>query len=272
MGTPAYCEATFHYHDGVEAVPVTSTVLDGRRARDDIDFERSGFGRVDHASAVRDWHDPCELDQVYRPELAEFATEFTWCDVAISFPLISRSVEAALTEPDYGPIEFVHSDFTSDYGPMVTGADRPYRAFVDPLLAEQGLARRDLVDASRLMVLQWWRNIGPVDADTPLAMCDASAIPESRLMRQVVPFYGGLRLDFEIFAVRPPDPGTSDDWYTYPRMTDEEVIVLRTYDSARVDAGTPYWTPHSAFRDPHVDGAPEHRRESVEGRALCIWH
>ena len=160
--------------------------------------------------------------------------------MSVAFPAIARSMEAARTTPDYGPIEFVHSDFTDDYGPMVTEADRPYRSFLDPLLAAHGLGRDDVVDASRLMVLQWWRNVGPVDADFPLAVCDAESVP-------------------------------SDRWFTFPRMTSDEVLVLRTYDSKLADEGRAFWTPHSAFRDPHVRDDPAHRRSSVEARALCIW-
>jgi hypothetical protein len=267
-----YCAATFHYHDGLSARPVEMTVLDARVAGADLDFEHSGFTRVDHRSDVRDWNDPVEVDRVYRPEMEAFARGFTGCDVAVAYPLINRSLEAAQTEPDYGPIEFVHSDFTDDYGPMVREPDRPYRGFLDPILAERGLQRDVVEGASRLMMLQWWRNTGPVEADYPLALCDAETIPESRLVRETVPTYGGLRLDFQIFAVRPPTDVDADTWYTYPRMRDDEALVIRTYDSACVEAGRPYWTPHSAFRDPHVAGTPEHRRASVEARALCIWH
>ena len=269
MASPVYCETTFHYHDGVTGVAVPSTVLDGRCSAAPADFERCGFALVDHRSAVTDWSDRRELDRVYRPELERFAVDFTGCDMAVSFPLIARSLEAARAEPDHAPIEFVHSDFTDDYGPMVTEPGRPYRSFLDPLLADHGLTHDDVVTASALMVLQWWRNVGPVDADVPLAVCDAESVPPDRLVRQMLPYYAGLRLDFEIFAVRPPE--SSDRWFTYPRMTSDEVLVLRTYDSELADEGRAFWTPHSAFRDPHVPDDPAHRRASIEARALCLW-
>ena len=203
--------------------------------------------------------------------MAAFAVDFTGCDAAVVFPVIPRSREAAERVADYAPIEFVHSDFTDDYGPMVTEPDRPYRRFLDPLLEEHGIARTTVTEASRLMVVQWWRNVGPQEADFPLAMCDAECVPPERLMRQMLPYYGGLRLDFEIFAVRPPGTGDTDRWYTYPQMRPDEVVVLRTYDSACVADGSHFWTPHSAFRDPHVPDGVEHRRVSVEARALCLW-
>ena len=266
-----YCQATLNYHDGVAAVPTVVDVRDGREAGDLIDFERCGFQRVDAPSAVADWSDLSIVDRVGRPEFERFAVEFSGCDIAIGLPLIARSRRAAEAVADYGPIEFVHSDFTDDYGPMVTEPGRPYRQFLDPLLADRGLARTDLVDASRLAVLQAWRSVGPIEVDYPLAVCDASSIGEHRLKRQVISHYGGRRLDFEIFTVRPPGDGDDDRWYTYPRLGHDEALLIRTYDSERAANGLPFWTPHSAFRDPHVPDGPEHRRESVELRAICAW-
>lgn len=272
MTPPVYADATFNYHDGSAAVPTSAAVLDARSAECSTDFARSGFTRIDHRSAVTDWQDQAELDDVYRSEMAAFAVDFTGCDTAVAFPVIARSREAAERVADYAPIEFVHSDFTDDYGPMVTEPDRPYRRFLDPLLEASGIEREEVTSASRLMVVQWWRNVGPADADYPLAMCDAECIPPDRLVRQMLPYYGGLRLDFEIFGVRPPAAGDTDRWYTYPQMHAGEVVVLRTYDSEGAAAGRHFWTPHSAFRDPHVPGGAAHRRESIEARALCIWH
>jgi hypothetical protein len=54
-------------------------------------------------------------------------------------------------------------------------------------------------------------------------------------------------------------------------MGPDEAVLLRTYDSACADAGRPFWTPHSAFRDPSVPETPENHRASVEMRALCLW-
>ena len=85
----------------------------------------------------------------------------TGCDGAISYPPIHRSREEAQKTPDYAPIELVHSDFTDDYGPMITDPDRRYRAFLDPLLASRGLAHADVQAATRLMVLQFWPITGP---------------------------------------------------------------------------------------------------------------
>lgn len=264
-----YCDATFNYVGAMSYEPVVQPVLDAREA--DLDFEECGFTRFDFESRVDDWTDAAGVDRVHGPEFHQVALDFTGADHAVVYPCIVRSPASAREVGDYAPITTVHSDFTEDYGRMVTDPRRPYRAFLEPALRHHGLDYDDVRSADRLMMLQLWRNTGPVEADHPLALCDARSVPVERLGRTVIPEYGGQRLEFEAFFAQPPPPGTPDHWYTYPRLESHEVVALRTYDSECVDAGRPFWTLHSAFRDPSVPDGPEHRRESVEMRALCIW-
>jgi hypothetical protein len=271
MAHGVYCQATLNYFDGAVGRPMTVDVLDGRRAADDLEFEACGFQLVEHESAVTDWHDHAQVDRVHRPEAEALVTEITGCDVAISYPPIHRSREEAQKTPDYAPIELVHSDFTDDYGPMITDPDRRYRAFLDPLLESHGLGHADVRSATRLMVLQFWRNTGPKRPDYPLAFCAADGVGPDRLVREMLPEYGGLRVDSQFYAVRPPDDADPDRWYTFPDLTTAEAVALRTYDSRCVDESRPFWTPHSAFRDPNVPAADRQYRKSVESRVLCIW-
>ncbi|MEM7141836.1 MAG: CmcJ/NvfI family oxidoreductase [Actinomycetota bacterium] len=271
--TAIHCTAPLHYVDRstFEAAPVPTEIRDGRVGLADRAFEDCGFTLLDHASAVTDWRSEVHLDEVHGPEVAELAKAFTGCGITVTYPSLVRSPRAAELTEDYAPIDFVHSDFTEDYGRMVVEPDRPYRAFLDPLLDAQGLTPADLAAADRLMLLQFWRNTGPVEADYPFALCDARTIPESCMVRQVIPEYGGLHLEFETFGVWTPSGDVSPEWYTFPNLGIDEVVALRTYDSRCVDQGRPFWTPHSAFRDPGVEASPQTRRESVEMRVLCVW-
>lgn len=272
---PVFCDASFNYYADIDGpVAVVQPVLDGRAVPDAaLPFDECGFQLISHpSSAVTDWSDQAALDGPGAAEFSALARSFTGCDVAMVYPSIVRNPAIAKRVSDYAPILFVHSDFTHDYRGMVTEEDRPYRSFLLRTLERHGLTQDDLRSASRLMMLQLWRNVGPVRPDHPLAFCDARdvAAPERRVPI-VVPEYGGERLDFEAFAFRAPGPGEVDHWYTFPAMTADEAVLLRTYDSACADEGRPFWTPHSAFRDPTVAEAPDNRRASVEMRALCIW-
>jgi len=263
-----YCDATLNYSKGEDRQPLDVTIHDGRAALGQLDFETCGFAFMEHRSKVRDWRDQAELEAVHVPEIHDLVQQFMGCDHAIVYSPLIRSPDSASRTPDFAPIDFVHSDFTEDYGDMVREAGRPYHEFLDPLLAEQGLRPADVAAASRVALIQFWRNTGDVQPDYPLAICDGSTVPRSQLRTFLVPEYGGERLEFETFGVVPP----ADDhtWYTFPRMSTDEVLVFRTYDSRCQEEGRAFWTPHTAFRDPVAgDAAPP--RESVEMRALCLF-
>ena len=239
------------------------------------ELRERGFTLVEHESAVADWTDQVEIDQVHRDEVRELFRSLAGCDNVVVYPGIIRSPYSAQHMADYAPIEFVHSDFTDDYHGMVIEADRPYQEFLRPNLERAGLTRDDLAGASRIAMLQLWRNTGPRWPDAPFALCDARDVPLRRLLPFVIPEYGGLRLEFEIFAALPPGEGDVDRWYTYPGMQRHEVIALRTFDSDRARSGEPFWTLHSAFIDPTAPpdtSGTVPRRQSLEMRALCIWH
>jgi hypothetical protein len=260
-----YCQATFNYMGR----PVDLPVLDGRQSTPH--FEDSGFTLLAHESSVTDWRDQPLVDDVHAAEIEKLACSFAGCDLAVVYPALFRNPDAARATPDYAPITFVHSDYTDAFGSMIVNDEHPYRAFLDPVLDRYGVSRTELKGASRTMMLQFWRNTGPPRADHPLAFCDARDIGPARQQRFIVPEYGGQHLEFETFGFTPPSDGDVDRWYTFPEPRADEVVTFRTYDSACVVEDRPFWTPHSAFRDPSVPDAPQHRRASVEMRALCLW-
>ncbi|HSG88300.1 MAG TPA: CmcJ/NvfI family oxidoreductase [Pseudomonadales bacterium] len=266
-----WCETTLNFSEPgrEEPIPVPVQIIDARSVRG-LELERCGFTLLQHESAVDDWRDEAELASVHAKEIRALAKKQSGAHKVIVYPPIVRSPRTAARVEDYAPIHYVHSDFTDDFRAMVEDPSRPYAEFITPLLAEQGLTQADVARASRVLMLQFWRNIGDEWPDCPLAVCDGRDVPRARLHAFVVPEYGGRRIEFETFGVRPPATPDADHWYTYPGMTQEEVLVLRTYDSRCVDKGWAFWTPHSAFVDPTA-GPEAPRRESVEMRALCLF-
>ena len=60
---------------------------------------------------------------------------------------------------------------------------------------------------------------------------------------------------------------SSQRWYYAPRMTPDEVLLIKGWDS--LDDGRARHTPHGAFNVPETgDDAPP--RESIEVRSLVI--
>lgn len=267
-----YCRATMNYvgREGLSAGPRTVEVeiRDGRVAPLP-GWRECGFERLDHSPSVRDWTDDAEIATVHYPEAEALARALTGFDHALVADHVKRNAEGAKREREQDPVRLVHSDFADDYGDIVRRNYRNVRGRGAAALARNGLTGDDVARARRIVMLQLWRNLGAPKMDLPVAWCDARTVSRD----EVVPFrYTGYVAGADAFdavaIVAPSDPDRHG-WYTFPSLTAEEVVAFRTYDTDMVPAGTTYFTPHSAFRDPAVDlGAPS--RFSVELRIVCL--
>ena len=255
---------TLNYLSG----PAQVKIGDGRRASLP-GWETCGFERLDHSPVVRDWNDDEAIVREHYPEMEELAAKLTGCDVALVSGHIKRNVDEARKHGDLAPITFVHSDFADSYGPQLRRryADALPEAGFAESLERAGIDGAVVAGARRIVVLQFWRNVGPPKMDLPLAFCDCRTVPRSQVQPIQVTNYAGGGFDFEALGVQ---RSAEQAWYAFDSLTVDEVIAFRTFDSDRVDTGEPYWTPHSAFRDPEVElGRPS--RSSIELRATCVF-
>ena len=263
-----YCTATMNYAKGVDDIePVSVEVHNGRLAND-LRWEENGFQLFQHTSRVDDWSDDAEIEQKYYGEMEAFAKALAGCDHALLAEHISRNPEAAKVHQDYAPIEYVHSDFTESYGDLVRGLYDRSEPGAAEALQRAGLDGSEIDAAPRLLILQFWRNIGPSVMDLPIAFCDSQSVPAEDVFAIHVPNYANAGQPFDTFGERPAGGG-DHRWYTFPEMRANEVVAFRTYDSACVNGQQPFWTPHSAFADPLHDNAPA--RYSIEVRATCVY-
>jgi hypothetical protein len=271
MGT-AFCRTTLNYTAGGSAggrAPLEVQVLDGRAAGLPS-WEVCGFERVAHASAVTDWHDDAEIDAVHLPEMEVLARELTGCDHATVTNAIKRGPDEAARHADLAPISFVHSDFAAGYDALIRRSARESPG-AQPALRRNGLTAASFERARRIVVLQFWRNLGPARMDLPIAFCDARTLRLDDARAFAVRDYAGAGgPTFEALAILAPTDPERHRWYAYPDLDRDEVVAFRTYDTELVASGVPYFTPHSAFRDPTVPlGAPA--RCSIELRATCLF-
>ena len=139
-------------------------------------------------------------------------------------------------------------------------------------MKEAGITAAEL-DNSRLIMINTWRNISehPLTR-SPLGVCDATTVSTDDFCRSSVGAAGKLGqasggmggdavLDFYSSTFNP-----AHQWYWYPKMTNAEVLLIKTFDSAL----SPFRPGlHSAFDDDDTpDDAPE--RQSCEARVLCL--
>ena len=260
------CRSTLNYLDGGMT---EVTIRDGRTA-DLPGWETCGFELRAHDTAVTDWADDEMIERVHYPEIAQLAKQLSGCDHVLVFGHIKRNPIKAAEHGDLAPITLVHSDFADSYGDVIRGRYRSPGPDAERSLAEAGLTGEDVERAQRTLVLQFWRNIGPAKMDQPLAFCDARTVPRSQIRAFPVTNYAGGGIDFDALGVVAPDDPAEHGWYWFEGLRPDEVVVFRTYDTARIGTDEPYWTPHSAFRDPEVElGRPS--RSSIELRATCLY-
>jgi hypothetical protein len=268
-----FCRAELNYVSADVVLPVTRDVeiLDGRAA-ELPGWENCGFELVDHPSAVQDWSDDVEVAAVHHAEVEALAKAMTGCDHALVAGHIKRGPDQARLHQDLAPITFIHSDFAPSYLELIRGSFRKDANNPGGLLAleRNGVTADDVQDAGRLVILQFWRNLGPAKMDHPIAFCDARSVRLEDALAFPVSNYAGSGFDFEALAVCAPDEPDRHRWYAFPQLRPDEAVVFRTFDTDLVRAGRTFFTPHSAFRDPEVPiGQPA--RRSIELRATCVY-
>lgn len=264
-----YCRTTLNYESGDHPLPVETDILNGR-ITSKLTWEECGFELLQHSSGVGNWWNDDEVDRIYYDEIETLARKLTSCDHVLFYPAIFRSEAMAKKHPDFAPIQHVHSDFTETYGEMIKNPDHPYREIFEPFMAGAGISSENIRNASRIIALQFWRNIGPALPDFPIGFCDCRTVAREALTPVLVREYGGVRNDVEVFVASQPNFEGQHHWYTFPCLSADEVVVFRTYDSARVECGKAFWTLHSAFRDTSLS-ADAPARQSLELRAICLY-
>ena len=269
-----FCRAVLNYlpQSGLEGARESETevvIFDGRAAQLP-GWQECGFEVVRHSSAVRGWFDDAEIASVHYAEIEDLARKMTHADVALVSGHIRRSPEDAQRHHQLSPIQLVHSDFAAGHADNIR---RSYQESpsVAATLSRHGATGDMVAGAARIVILQFWRNLGPAKMDYPLALCDVRTVIPSESRAFHVTDYAGSGSNFDALGIVAPDDLSRHRWYTFPELMLDEVIAFRTYDTDLVRDQKTYFTPHSAFRDPEVVvGDPA--RTSVELRATCLFH
>ena len=251
------------------AVDAVEVDIHDARNNSGLNWEAAGFELIQHESQVSDWTSEADISEHYYAEMEAKARELTGCDHALIGGHILRNPVEAAKHLDYAPIQFVHSDFTHSYGELIKDRYLSSEPFAQKALDRAGVDASVVTSAKRILILQFWRNVGPEEMDLPLAFCDARSVPSEDLVSFHVPEYGGDAVPFDTFGVSKPAVAGAHRWYVFPQLKVNEAVAFRTYDSERATTGAPFWTPHSAFPDPLVHGP--RARHSIEVRATCLF-
>jgi hypothetical protein len=226
-------------------------IFDARPIAGGISLDREGFALVRHPTVVRNFYDDKEVRAVYYPAVEAFLKATLKADRVFIFDhTVRKRVEGAADVRGAGPRQpsaNVHVDQTERSGPNRVREHLPDEA-------------AELLKG-RVQVINLWRPIrGPV-RDTPLAMCDGQTVAPGDLVASDLIY---PNRDGENYTVK---YNANHRWFYVPKMTADEALLLKCYDSAT--DGRTRFVPHTAFADPATppDAPP---RESIELRTLVF--
>ena len=218
--------------------------------RDTFDLETQGFEFLDHRSEMADFFDSKELISIYYKEVEALVKQRTGASRVHVFDHTLRSGDEATrnTKLVREPVARVHNDYTDWSGPNR----------VRDLLPDES----DDLLSRRFAIVQVWRAIrNPIESD-PLAICDARTIAAKDLLVSERRYPNRIGQTYQVAH----NPG--QDWYYFPKMTRDEALVFKVFDSAT--DGRARFTAHSAFSDP-ASSENAFPRESIEMRTFAFF-
>lgn len=209
-------------------------------------LERNGFELHASRSALTNFSDTEAIESIYYRESEALLKRLTGAKEAVIFDHTLR--DGTHREEGHGvrvPVRYVHNDQTFVSGP------RRVRDHLPPERAQQWLE-------GRIAIVNLWRPLSDVES-SPLAMCDARSIALTDLVTSDLVYRDKVGETYA-FVFNP-----QHRWYYFPRMTQDEIVLLKIYDSA--GGSTARFTAHTAFDDPTSAGDAPPRR-SIELRIL----
>jgi hypothetical protein len=268
---PQTIEATLDYFIDTGATPVTLvgdygksdvrtgggnsdphriTLRNGRLDVAQFSIERDGFRFVEHHSQCPDFYRNGAIRSVYYPEMEELIKKESGASRVVIFDHTLRTDDQNWREENKirEVVRRVHNDYTEWSAPQR----------VRDVMGEEA---EDLL-TRRFAIVQVWRPIRHPVESWPLAIADAGSLaPED----MVVTERRYQNRTGQTYAITfNPD----HRWYWFPRMTPDEALVFKVFDSQR--EGTARWTAHTAFADPTTQPGAR-QRESIEIRSLAFF-
>jgi len=226
-------------------------IHDARELEPPATLDLQGFALVEQHTGVVDFYAMDSIKADYEAEIRDLVLAATGGSEVLIFDHTLRSDSSSVRgeRQTREPATVIHNDYTDQ------SAERRLRDLLPAAEAEERLQRR-------FAIVNTWRSVGEPVIRSPLACCDAATIEAGDLVaseRRAAERIGEL----ELIRWNP-----DHRWYYYPEMNRDEVLLIKTFDSAR--DGRARRSIHSAFENPlAADNAPP--RESIESRCLVFF-
>jgi hypothetical protein len=216
----------------------------------DLSLDRQAFVLVNHDTAVRSFYDKDEIKRTWEPEVEALIKRETGASKVVVFDHTIRAADRGVERGHRAPVRSVHNDYTEKSGPQRVRELLP---------ADEAEARL----RKRFVEINVWRNIAhdPVEM-SPLGFVDSQSIaPRDLAVCDLI--YADRTGEIYIGVYN-----ADHRWYYFPRMTREEAVLIKCYDSLK--DGRARFSLHSAFDDPTSPKNPK-PRESIETRTFAFF-
>ncbi len=250
------------------------TVRDGRSVKDRFTLDTHGFVLAEHESAVSDFFDSEQVDNIYPDEVTQVVRQLTGADhIALRGWMVrtsgdlSRQQRKIVGYTHQGGIQPPASDAHVDYMP-----DRA-EAMAEHIYKGSFAGEKPY---SRFIASSLWRTFSPPPQDWPLALCDGSTVsgnegtPNALVIVDEIPdretMLGELADEETAITAAVFQYNPDHRWWYFSDMNRDEVVLLKFHDS---DQTSTRRVPHTAFHDPSF--ADAHTRESIEFRTFAYF-
>ncbi len=226
-------------------------IHDARRLRPPANLDRQGFALDRHVTGVKDFYRLESERPRYERELSERVLSATGGTAVRVFDHTLRSDSPAVRgrRRTREPAAVIHNDYT----------DASARKRLLEILP--GKEARERL-GQRFAIVNVWRSVRGTVRNSPLALCDAATLGDGDRVaaeRRALDRIGEL----ELVRWNP-----AHRWYYYPDLSEQECLLIKTFDSATDGRATR--CIHTAFADPlaPADAPP---RESLESRMFVFF-
>lgn len=237
--------------------PREVTIKDARPIVDQLDLDDQGFTLISHHSSVSHLRTPAELNEAYHNELIEVVRDITGADRVLPY---RRYLQVRLSQRAPGengdettrPAGFVHMDITAEtFGNWARWTQE-----------DEGL---ELKPYKRAALIQAWRAVSEPPQDFSLALTNGRSVKPGKYV--VMDNYTTLEGAGQVVQTRLGVYDPDDDWYYFPNMRADEVLLFKGYDTRWGDTLS---ILHTGFDNTHTypHAIP---RESIEARFIAYW-
>ena len=244
-----YARPPADYRPNFEVSLKGVVVGDARAATEPPSIHAHGFCLRRMPSKFRKYADRDAVKKSYFPEVERIISKELDAEKVIVFNYVLLSSRLNLKSSPGAdiPAFTAHNDYTSKIAPTrlceLIGAEE----------ASKWLSKR-------VVQLNVWRPFNNPVEEFPLAMCDGRSISPKQLVAADLRFPDRVS-EFQFLKF-----SKKQAWWYYPRMTPDEILIIKGYDSKPENGAR--WAPHAALQHREIPTAKP--RETIVARAFAL--